>query len=172
MSDQRVDFLQPPRPPRAGWALLAVGIASLAVALWCEHRWSIRRDAQSRADLAVSAARRAAQVPAARAEPTLVERRWTQAQQELRRPWLPALRAVESATASPVFLLSLAIDPSKGIVRLEAEAPSFDDALNYVQAVGQGDALQPATLVSHQQSADASGHGTVKFTLATRWIMP
>lgn len=170
MSRQPVDFLRPAKQPAPGWVLLAIGIATLSAALWCEQHWVTQHRAETRADEEAQAAHLALQVPARPVEPTVAQRRWQQAQPELRRPWLPVLRAIESATVNPVFLLSMTIDPSRGIVKLDGEAPSFDHALAYVQLLDDGGALQPATLLSHDQSTDASGHGSVKFSVATRWV--
>lgn len=171
MSGRAIDFLRAPQPPRIGWVLLALGAAALASALWCEQHWASERAAAKLAAQQAQAALRALQTPPPVAEPTLAQRRWQQAQVELQRPWLPALRAIESATVNPVFLLSMTIEPSKGLIKLDAEAPSFDHALAYVQVLDLGGVLQPATLLSHQQGTDlADGRGTVKFSAVTGWV--
>ena len=172
MSGRAVDFLRAPQSPRIGWVLLAVGIAALAAAWWFVQRWASERVASERAEQQALDAQRALQAPAPPVEPTLAQRRWQQAQSELRRPWLPALRAIESATVNPVFLLSMTIEPSKGLIKLDAEAPSFDHALAYVQVLDEGGVLQPATLVSHEQAADLAGRSAVKFSVITHWITP
>lgn len=171
MSGSTVDFLHAPRRPRIGWVLLALGSAALAMALWCEQRWASERAATELADEQALAAQRALLALLPPPEPTLAQRRWQQAQGELRRPWLPALRAIEAATVNPVFLLSMTIEPSKGLIKLDAEAPSFDNALAYVQVLDIGGVLQPAVLVSHEQAADvAGGRGTVRFSALTHWV--
>ena len=170
MSGPAVDFLRAPQPPRIGWVLLAVGVAALATAWWFDQRWTSERVASERAEQQAVDALRALQAPAPPVEPTLAQRRWQQAQGELRRPWLPALRAIESATVNPVFLLSMTIEPGKGLIKLDAEAPSFDHALAYVQVLDEGDVLQPATLVSHEQGGDVAGRSTVKFSAVTQWV--
>lgn len=173
MNARAPDFLRPPSPPRAGWVLLVIGAAALAAALWCEQRWSFERAATERAEQENLAVQRASQAPAKPPEPTLAQRRWQQAHPELRRPWLPALRAIESATVNPVFLLSLSIEPASGQIKIDAEAPSFGHALAYVQVLDVGGALQPATILSHEQAADAaSGRSIVRFSASTRWVAP
>jgi hypothetical protein len=43
----------------------------------------------------------------------------------------------------------------------------------YVQVLDVGGALRPATMVSHDQVADAgSGRSVVKFSAMTRWVAP
>lgn len=173
MTARTVDFLRPPQQPRVGWLLLALGIAAIATALWCDQHWLARRAAVERAEREALAVQTATQKPPKPVEPSLAQRRWEQAQVELRRPWLPTLRAVESATVNPVFLLSMTIDPAKGLIKLEGEAPSFDHALAYVQVLDEGGALRPAQLVSHEQSADgAPGRPSVKFSAVTQWRAP
>jgi len=173
MSGAMIDFLRPPRPPRVGWLLLALGIAGLATALGCEQRWASERAAAARAEQQALAAERVRRAPPPPAEPTLAQRRWQQAQLELQRPWLPTLRVIESTTVNPVFLLSTTIEPSKGLIKLDAEAPSFDHALAYVQLLDEAGVLQPAALVSHEQAANAGdGRSNVKFSAVTRWSTP
>jgi hypothetical protein len=173
MNIRAVDFIHPPRPPRVGWVLLAAGVAAFVAALWCEQHWAVERAAVERIEQETLAVRRASQSPARQAQPSMAQQRWQQAQPELRRPWLPALRAIESATVNPVFLLSLSIDPANGQIKIDAEAPSFDHALAYVQVLDVGGALQPGTMVSHDQVADAgSGRSVVKFSAVTRWVAP
>jgi hypothetical protein len=166
-----VDFLRAPSPPAAGWVLLAVGIVALATALWFEQRWASERVAAESAHERALAAQRALSAPPPRREPSIAQRRWQQAQVELQRPWLPALRAIEGATVNPVFLLGMTIEPSQGLVKLDAEAASFDHALAYVQVLDIGGALEPAALISHEHVVDATGRNTVRFSAVTRWVV-
>jgi len=164
------DFLRPPGSPRVGWVLLVVGAVCLATALWLERQWTSERAAAEHAARAADTIRRERERPKPAPAPTMAQLRWQQAQAELRRPWIPALRAVESATVDPVYLLSLAIDPATEAIKLEGEAPSFDHALAYVQNLDEGGVLQPATIASHDQTFEAgSGRGFVHFTATTRW---
>jgi hypothetical protein len=170
MNARATDFLCPPGTPRAGWMLLLIGAACVAAALWFDRQWASEREATERAARAADATRRERERPKPAPAPTMAQLRWQQAQVELRRPWISALRAVESATVDPVYLLSLAIDPSTGAIKLEGEAPSFDHALAYVQNLDDGGALQPATVASHEQAVEpGSGRPFVHFTATTRW---
>lgn len=172
MNNNAVDFLKNQGPPKIGWLLLAVGFGALALALWFEKQWMEERQAAARTHQSELATQRIQIAPLPLAEPTLAQRRWEQAQPELRRPWLATLRAVESAAVNPVFLLSMTIEPVTGVIKLDAEAPSFDYALAFVQVLDVGDALLPGALVSHEQVGDLAGRSSVRFTTTTRWAAP
>jgi hypothetical protein len=89
---------------------------------------------------------------------------------EAKAPWLRTLRAIETSTQSPVFLHSLAIDPSAGVVKLEAEAPAFADAVAFTEALATEPTLRPAFLTSHETVvAPASSGPVVRFGVAARW---
>ena len=170
MSLQAVDFLRPAAIPKLAWWLLGAGVIALAAALWCDSRWADERAEAQRVAESKAEAWRARQVVKPRAPPAS-ERRLQQAQKETSRPWLPALRAIEFATQDPVYLLSLSTDAATGNLKLEAEAPNFEHALAYVQVLGDGSALSPASLQSHEQALDpATGRRMVRFTVLTQWI--
>jgi hypothetical protein len=130
MSIATIDFLHPRHTPWLGWCLLAAGTISLLAALWFDGQWTrqrAERDAAIRAhDEAADQERRAALKPVL---PTPDQRRLQHIAPQLRQPWLPVLRLIENVTEAPVFLLGLAIDPATGVVRLDGEAGSFDQAV-------------------------------------------
>jgi len=172
MKLRRIDFLHRPSEPRIGWTLLAIGAAALAGALWLDQQWAAQRS-EARRLQAAATGRQAKPVPVRPLGTTPTETRAKQVQAELRRPWLPVLRAVESATTAPVYLLSLNIDAVTGMVKIEAEAPSFDHALAFVQVLDAGGALKPASLLSHGESAlPAAEKPWVRFSVATQWNTP
>ena len=172
MNTAPADFLRKPQAPRVGWLLLGLGLVALGCALLTDERWAIERARAQQDEEESIAALRAAQAPSIAAAPTVGQLRWRQAQIELRRPWLPSLRAVESATAEPVFLLSLSVEPVTGVIKLDGEAPSFDQALAFVQVLDLNDTLNPAQIVSHDTLTDATGRSSVRFTAITRWRAP
>jgi len=86
---------------------------------------------------------------------------------------MASLRAIESATVDPVYLLGLSFEPSTGAIKLEAEAPSFEHALAFTQVLADGVTLSTASLASHEQLADQTAlRPVVRFTVLTRWNMP
>lgn len=171
MSSPAVDFLRPPHRPIVGWLLFVVGAGSVAASLWFAQRWATERATAEREQQQASEARRTATRPRTPSAPTAVQLRERQAQALLRRPWMQALRAIESTATEPVYLISLSMDPGAGTVRLEAEAPSFDEAVAFVQALDRrGDPLQQVMLASHEQVNDAAtARGYVRFAATAQW---
>ena len=172
MSRPTIDFLRGPSTPALGWLLLAAGAVCFATAIWLTNKWSTERLMAQRAEQAAAEARREQLRPRPQAAPTIHQLRQAQAQLELRRPWLPALQAIESTTAAPVYLLSLNIDPATGTIKLEGEAPSLDHALAYGLVLDEGGVLQPAIVNSHDAAAGSgSGRSVVRFAASTRWTV-
>lgn len=167
-----MDFLRAKRVPLLGSFLLALGVTALATTFSLSHEWAGRAAKIERDDLRAAAARQVRLPPPKPALVTPYERRAQQALVELQRPWLASLRAIESATREPVFLLGLTIEPATGVIRLDAEAATFDQALGYVERLSASPGLLPATLVSHEAAATLPpGQGAVRFTVSTRWAV-
>ena len=165
-----VDFLRTRSQPGVGWGLLFTGIAMFAAVLAIDRQWAAERDGAERQKQETLAARQLRPTPLHPPELSIADRRLQQVRTEQRRPWLAALSAIEAATVHPVYLLSLNIEPSTGVVRLEAEAPSFEKALTYVEALGASGSLHPATLVSHAPAtAQPSDLPVVRFSAITQW---
>jgi hypothetical protein len=172
MSEPTIDFLHPRRSAWLGWTLLAVGVVTLAISLGLQHRWTAQRAAQAAADAARREAAERAQREASKPVPlTADERRFQHIAPQLRQPWLPTLRLIENVTEPPVYLLSLSVDPAAGSLRLEGEAPTFDQVLAYVQMLDAPGLLGPAELSSHELVTDPTGRTAVRFSIATRWIV-
>lgn len=170
MRSRPIDFLRAPRPPIVGWCLLLIGIAALASALMVHRQREIQRAELETAASQRDAAQRRLQEAALRPKVLSADdRRLQKIAAQLQQPWLPTLRAIEGATESPVFLLGLAIDPATGKIQLDAEAPSFDHALVYVQRLSEDGALPSAQMASHESIIDPSGRAAVRFTVVATW---
>ena len=165
-----IDFMQPRATRRLGWVVLGAGSVALATSLWAARAWDTERtqreSALRRHEEAAQQARRAALGPAPLSAD---ERRRQRIAPRLRQPWLPTLRLIENVTEPPLFLLALRIDPATGTVRLEGEAPGFEQALAYAQSLDEQGLLGPAELLFHEQVSDPAGMAAVRFTIATRW---
>ncbi|MGM9491331.1 hypothetical protein [Ideonella sp. YS5] len=173
MSAPTIDFLGRQRTAWLGWILLGAGLAALAASLWLGQRWTgqrAQRDAEVRSrQEAAEQAQRAALRPVALSPD---ERRLQHIAPRLRQPWLPALRLIENVTEPPVYLLALSVDPASGGLRIDGEAPTFEDALSYVRSLDEPGLLGPAALRSHEQATDPAGRSVVRFSILTRWASP
>lgn len=166
-----VDFSRPPRSqPVLGWVLLAIGVVVLAAGMgWAWHAAHEREAAEREAEARFQAAR--ARRPAAAPKvPTPSDRRAAQAVHHLAQPWNAALRAVETVTADPVYLLSLQLERSTGGVKLEGEAPRYEDVVAYVDRLQSVGGLASVALQSHDTVVDPNtGRQSVRFAATAQW---
>jgi hypothetical protein len=171
MKLRRVDFQRTKGAPWLGWLLLVVGIAAAAAAVAIDRRWSAERELRQTAARQQQErderARRAAQRPAL---PAAESRRLGRVRASLQQPWLPTLRAIETSTEEPIFLLALTIDPATGRLKLEGEAADFDGLIGYVKRLDDDAALDSAQLMRHETVRDAvTGQDKLRFTVGARW---
>ena len=165
-----VDFLRLESAPRLGWVLLALGVVALAAAMAFDGRVEVARVAADRVAQARAEQERDARRPVRAVPPTPAMIRLRQAELDARAPWLATLRVVESVAQDPVYLRSLVIEPATGTVKLEAEAPSFADALALAKSLDDDGMLRPALMSSHEQIVDAqTGKSAVRFNVSGRW---
>ena len=170
MTTAAVDFLRPQASPRVGWVLLVAGAGALIAALaFDSHYATVQAEAERAAQARLDQDRQRLR-PARLAVPSAGEVRLRQADLDSRAPWLPTLRVIEATTRDPVYLRSLVIEPAAGVVKLEAEAPSFAEALSYAKALDDESSLRPALLSAHEQVVDsATGKSAVRFSVVGRW---
>jgi hypothetical protein len=171
MTTRTIDFLRPARTPRLGWLLLAAGALALGVAVRLEQRLD---DARALRDQATAERERvdeqARQRVALAARPTPEVHRLAGATSEMQRPWLLTLQGVEAATTPPVYVLNFSVDSAKGRIHLEGEVPDFEQAVAYVERLGQAASVVQPRLVSHEQVTDpATAHAVVKFIVEASW---
>jgi hypothetical protein len=170
MSLPAIDFLRPPRSPTAGWLVLALGVACAAGALWAAQQWAAERARAEQEQQAITDTRRSITQPRPAPTPTVTQLRAEQTELQLRRPWLQVLSAVESAAMEPVYLLSLSVDAGTGAVRLEAEAPSFDEAVAFVEVLTRAEVLKEVMLTSHEGLDDpAKARTYVRLAATAQW---
>ena len=165
-----VDFLHAPGQPLLGWLLLLLGLAAVGGAsMLHRHRESIQAQEDMKIEARAAAERREREAALRPHAIPLDEKRLRHVLPELDRPWLPLMRAIESSTESPVFLLGLSMDPSGGRLQIDAEAPNFDEAMGYVQRLADVELLKSVQIVSHDNVLDPWGRQSVKFTVSARW---
>jgi hypothetical protein len=174
MSLAAIDFLHPRRASWFGWCLLALGAAALGAALWLDGRWiSQRAERDAVIRMREEATQRDRLAAAKPVIPTPNQRRLQRIAPQLRQPWLPVLRLVENMTEAPVFLLGLTIDPATGLVRLDGEAGSFEEAVAYTQVLDDGQVTGPAQLRTHETvNEPGTGRASIRFSIETRWRAP
>lgn len=166
-----VDFLRRRREPALGWSLLLVGGVALMGAVVVSEHWSRERSAVDAVDRQRAAAlERARKLDARPAKPSPELVRLEHAMPQLHQPWLPVLRFIEEATQAPVFLLGLSVAPDTGLVKLDGEASSFDDVLDYVRSLDGKGLLTSVQLRSHETALDAAGRATVRFSVNATWV--
>ena len=171
---RRIDFSRPPGLPRAGWCLLLVGSLLLAGTWGLRLHWQERAEvAQRRLDqVGQEAARRQAEDLARKVPTPAAARRLAQLRHQQAWPWQAAFQVVDDAVAEPVYLLGLSLQPgaedsSAGALKLEAQAPTWNDALAFVERLRQAQAslapraLGEPQLNSQQQALDAGTNAPV-----------
>ena len=165
-----LDFMHAPGHPVAARWLLALGALCLSGSMALAHHWRIQRDAAAQDEQAALERLNEALAPAVPPPPRALKRGEAQVRLQLNQPWMAALGAIEVTTHEPVYLLSMSIEPRTGTLRLEGEAPAFDQALGYVTALGSQPALASAALESHSQAP--GNPSAVRFSATAHWRTP
>lgn len=174
MSRWRIDFVQTRHVPAMSWVLLFAGAVALAAAgVWYVHALEALHARQ--AERALIEADNAATLEAQRQpavkppEASLAQDpRWQRATVELNWPWLDTLSIIEQLTRPPVYVLAIKPDKQSGSIRVDAEANSYDDMVDYVRTLQAVDAFTQVQPLRHEQRRDASGPAIVKFALQLR----
>ncbi len=184
MTARRIDFSKQPGPPLLGWCCLLLGAALLTSAWGLKQHWSEQAAALQRQLIQTEreTQRQQATARARAALPPAEARRWAQWQTQRALPWQEALQAVDAASSDPVYLLALAwqggSDGNAGQLKLEAQAPGWNEALVFVEQLQRSLDLAgtplfgAAQLSSQQQAQDASTNATVQrfvVTVPLRW---
>lgn len=169
---RRVDFLHPNRPPAIGWVLLVLGAMAMGTAVVVTREWAHRRAEVERIARLHDEREERARLEAAKPVlPTPAQVRLGQVASDLRRPWLRTLKVIESVSEPPIYVLSLGVSPGEGQVRLDAEAPTFAEAVAYVRALNDDGVLTGAQLRSHEGAVDPiSNQPIVRFGVTAQWV--
>lgn len=168
-----IDFrMARPRLPRAGIALLLIGLlaASLAAvqAGLGYSGWRAASDARDR-----TLARREALAQQRRAPtPTPAEQRSVRnailLADALRAPWGQLLGALETGPTNTVALLTVEPLPARHEVRITGEARDYAAMLDYLRYLQHQPGLAAVTLTSHQLQRQAGGT-PVRFQVQAQW---
>jgi len=161
-----MNFVAPARRfSPVSWLLLAVGVAAGAI---LADRYLAAEE--TRAGLAFEAERLERQLrPAAVAAGAAVQKSapaGRPAQQTF--PWDDVLREIELATDRRVALLALDTEAAAGRTRLEAEARSIEDALDFAERLRASPLVDRSFLLAHEIRESPAGPVT-GFSLQVEW---
>lgn len=163
-----LDFLsRERRAPRAGLALLGLGIA-LSAALGLQ--FSQLRAEIARLDTALSSSAAVVETRRPPAPEALADLK--RAQGVLRRlaaPWNALFAEVEGAVGPNVALLGIQPDAAGARVTLNAEANSLREAVLFAERLNAGRVLSEAVLGGHAVRAQ-DPQRPVRFTVEARWL--
>lgn len=82
-------------------------------------------------------------------------------------PWDDILDALEAATPKQVALLSITPEPSRALIRIEAQG-SGEDMIAYLKALEQQPLIGRVYLVKHETARD-SANGIIRFQIEALW---
>ncbi|MFC0398994.1 PilN domain-containing protein [Paraburkholderia rhizosphaerae] len=83
-------------------------------------------------------------------------------------PWDDILDAVEAATPAKVALLSITPDPSRALLRIEAEGANSDEMIGYLKSLEQQPLFERVDLVRHELAKDHTD-GVIRFQIEAQW---
>lgn len=159
-----LDFLHPlPRPHRAGWLLLAAGLALAG--------WSGWQGAQTQAalDAAVAAAPRTTRAPARHVVPAVAGAQAAhEANAQLAIPWDALFVRLETNLPRTVALVSLEADARKPEATLTAEAMRAQDMLAWIEQLRLEAGFAGVALVSHALQ-ESEAQQPLRFVLRLDW---
>lgn len=83
-------------------------------------------------------------------------------------PWSDILNAVEAATPPQVALLSIAPEPGRELLRIEAESSSSKDMIEYLKTLELQPSFGHVDLVKHELAKDGMD-GVTRFQIEAQW---
>lgn len=162
----RIDFSGKRRlPPRASSVLLLlIGISVAATATWeyVEAHVDQRTVTQALAGARLQARGRSFALPPRQIDAV------NRSVRQLNLPWQPLLAAIEERLSEHVTLLSLEPDASARLLRLQAEAKSADDMVDFVEALNGDERFVSARLTRHEIN-DSDRNRPYRFFLEAEW---
>lgn len=157
--------------PIARWLVVA-GLVSCVLAGYRAHKLFDRLDSLDRQSAHLAA--RAAQSARAHVKVTSAPVDAKQgaavnaAVARLNQPWANILDAVEAATPPQVALLSIAPEPNRALLRIEAEGSNSHDMLDYLTALEQQPLFGRVYLVKHEVTRDGTD-SVIRFLIEAQW---
>jgi len=87
---------------------------------------------------------------------------------QLNLPWADFLAAIERNLSSNVALLGIEPNAERQTVRIEGEAKTAEDMIDFVEQLGQDSFFQAASLLRHQIN-DSDRNRPYRFTMEAAW---
>lgn len=87
---------------------------------------------------------------------------------QLNLPWAEFLSAIEQNLSGNVALLGIEPNAEKQTVRIEGEAKTAEDMIDFVEQLGQDRFFQTASLLRHQIN-DSDRNRPYRFTMEAAW---
>lgn len=168
-----IQFAAPSAPQRMlSIALLIVGLVVVAVSFWqyvaATHELErIEADIQS----ATSAAERQRSARAARAAPAIAEAKVQAINGTIARlnvPWNDLFAAFEADQRKDVALLALLPDPRRRVLVVQAETPTAQTMIDFVDRVRAMPTFDEAVLVKHERREQDPGQ-PYRFAVEVHW---
>ena len=162
---------------RRTWRIDRVALALLIAAalLGAAALWQMRagREALATLEAELATQQRAGQhAVAVRAQTTIGPERTRAMNDAIRRlnlPWEDILVALNKAASPQVALLALEPEPSNSIIKLQAEAKSFEAMLAYQREL---EALFPEAILTRHEVLLKEPGAPLRFSIQTRWAPP
>lgn len=160
-----IDFLgQPGGLSSSGVILLtlAIAVAATVAGEGSEAYLKYRQSAQALAGARLQSKARVSTVP-----PNQIDA-INRVTRQLNLPWQELFAAVESRLSDQVALLSLEPDASNRILRIQAEARSPDDMMDFVGSL-EGENLFVSVNLTRHEINDSDRNRPYRFTLEAAW---
>lgn len=161
----KIDFSGQRRGPTRGALLLLVLALALAapIAMQCGSTYFENRQVvQLLAEAHVQAKQRERSIPPKQVEAI------NRAIRQLNLPWQSLFASVETNLSDRVALLSLEPDASNHILKIQAEAKSPDDMMDFIDALA-GDSLFLTTYLVRHEVNESDRNRPYRFTLEATW---
>lgn len=161
----RIDFAGRRHRPRvSSIVLFGIGIATLAATAM---EYVAADTEQEVAAQALAGARLRARAESASVSGQQVEA-LNRVVRQLNLPWQPLLAAIEAHLSERVALLSVEPDAATRLLRLQGEAKSADDMVDFVEALHRDERFVSAALIRHEIN-ESDRNRPYRFILEAQW---
>lgn len=162
-----LDFRRQRTSSLAGFVLLAVGLAAMAVAI-TSHRTMLREVTNIQHRL-VAVSKTTTEPKGKAPVAAMSPRAMREIVDRLNVGWDDLFAALEKAADKNMTLLAIQPDPVKGVVTLRGEARNLYAVLHYLQSLQDGGQLEEIDLVEHEIGTQ-NPEMPVRFAIRGHWL--